>query len=120
MYIIAILFLSIPNRLCVSPALSIVITVSATSSPLIFSTITFILGALVGTYRKKRKEASTTVSVARSEIDAAAFGENETATGMELERIHEYEDIVVLNETLNESRDIDTFTSNVAYGCSNS
>ena len=77
---------------------------------LFLNTVTFVLGVLVGVYRTKTKETSTTVSAAQSEADTPAI--SETAAGVELERVHDYEDIV-----LTETRDIDTFTSNVAYGC---
>ena len=73
-------------------------------------TITFALGVLVGVCRTKTKKASATVSATQSEAASSAI--SETATGVELERVHEYEDIV-----LPENTGINTFTNNVAYGC---
>ena len=105
------------ERLCVSATLSTVIAVSVTVVALVFNAATFLLGLLVGTHRKNRKEASNTVSAAQSEADTPAI--SETAAGVELERVHEYEDIVVLRDTHGETRDVDIFTNNAAYGCNN-
>ena len=97
------------NGFYVSHVLSITIAVSAVVLMLFVTVTAFALGVLVGVCRTKTKEAGAIVSAAQSEAASPAI--SETATGVELERVHEYEDIV-----LPETTDIDTFTSNVAYG----
>ncbi len=99
-----------PDQLCISPTLSIAIAVSAAVMALFLTVVAFALGVLVGVCRSKTRQASATVSAAQSEAATPAI--SETVAGVELERVHEYEDIV-----LPETKDIDTFTSNVAYGC---
>ena len=80
---------------------------------LLLNFITFMFGVLVG-LRAKTKQASTTVSAAHSEADASAISETVPA-GVELERLHDYEDVVIYSEP---NADVNTFTDNVAYGCS--
>ena len=94
-----------PNQLCVSPVFTIALSVVV----MFFIVIAFALGVLVGVCRTKTKEASATVSAAQSEAASPAI--TETATAVELERVHEYEDII-----LTETGDVNAFTSNVAYG----
>ena len=103
-----------PDCSCVFPT-SFPIAVSASAVvALLLIIIAFILGVLVGVCRRKtRQQASTTVSAAQSE--GASADMSETTTGVELERVHDYDDIV-----LTETKDMDTFTTNVAYGCTHS
>ncbi len=100
-----------PDQLyCISPVLSAVIAVSAVLMALFLNAVTFALGVLVGVCRSKTRQASATVSAAQSEAATPAI--SDTATGVELERLHVYEDIILTG-----NKGIDTFTSNVAYGC---
>ena len=61
--------------------------------------------------QEEEKEASTTVPAPQGEEDIPII--SETATNLELERVHEYD----LSEAHNETRDVDVFTSKVAHGC---
>ncbi len=94
--------------LTVSPTLLVVIAVPAASvMGLLIIIIAFTLGVLVTMYRTKTKEDSAMVPMAQG---VAATPAVETATGVELESAHDYEEIVLAD------RDINMYTSNVAYG----
>ena len=95
---------------CIRHSLLVVIVVSAILVALFLTAVAFVFGVLVGVYRTKTKQAITTVSAAHSEADTPAI--SETAAGVELERPHEYEDIVPYSKP----GESDTFTSNIAYG----
>lgn len=82
---------------------------SAVVTALFLTGIGFVFGVLVG-LKTKTKQASITVSAAHSLADTLAI--TETAAG---ERPHEYEDVILYSEP---NEHLNTFTNNVAYGCS--